>query len=308
MLRTSLIVIALSVLALAALGAAVAQAKPSVGTLVRQSDAPPPPPPTRQPPPPTMVPPPSDGARTGGPNQAGEPRGEGGQADRHNEESHECRAAAPTPPPTPTGQGGSAAAPPPLPPPPPPDCHDSDAGSGKGPVGQANAQSDGYGSGGSAASAPVSTNGFALTSPAVQEGGDLPRQFTCDGASDTLPLAWTGAPTETRSYAVVMHHIPGPGDTHWYWVLYDIPPDVTSLPTSVSGIGTLGNNSVNGKTAYAPPCSKGPGAKVYTYTVYALSAQPVLAVEPSQVSRDVLLAAIQDRTLASATLNVAYTR
>jgi phosphatidylethanolamine-binding protein (PEBP) family uncharacterized protein len=157
-------------------------------------------------------------------------------------------------------------------------------------------------------SAAADQSGFVLRSPDVAAGGMLPKEYTCDGASATLPLEWRGAPAGTHSFAVVMHHIPGPGDTHWYWVLYDIPADVHSLPKSVGGIGTIGNNSVNGRTEYAPPCSKGPGAKIYTYTVYALSAPPQLTIPASQVSRAVLLAAIQDRTLGSAALDVVYSR
>lgn len=65
---------------------------------------------------------------------------------------------------------------------------------------------------------------------------------------------------------------------------------------------------MNGEAQYAPPCSKGPGEKVYTYTVYALSAEPQLSVPASEVTRDVLLEAIQDIVLASAALNVTYTR
>ena len=156
---------------------------------------------------------------------------------------------------------------------------------------------------------PVSSDGiFTLASPEVTEGGALPKEFTCDGVSATLPLSWSGAPEGTKSFAVVMHHIPGPSDSHWYWVLYNIPADVISLEKNTSSIGTLGNNSVNGETKYAPPCSKGPGDKLYTYTVYALSAEPTLSVPASEVSRDVLLDAIKDITLASATLNVTYTR
>jgi phosphatidylethanolamine-binding protein (PEBP) family uncharacterized protein len=158
------------------------------------------------------------------------------------------------------------------------------------------------------ATTPVGSSGFALSSPAVAEGGDLPATYTCDGARATLPLAWEGAPAGTQSYAVIMHHVPGPGDTHWYWVLYDLPATTAALPENASGLGTLGTNSVNGRTEYAPPCSKGPGAKTYTYTVYALAAAPQLAVPADQVDRDALLAAIADRTLASATLNVVYTR
>ncbi|MBL8080949.1 MAG: YbhB/YbcL family Raf kinase inhibitor-like protein [Anaerolineales bacterium] len=156
---------------------------------------------------------------------------------------------------------------------------------------------------------PTSSNGtFLLTSSEVKEGGALPKEFTCDGSSATLPLAWSGAPEGAKSFAVIMHHVPGPGDTHWYWVLYKIPSNITGLEKNSTGIGVLGNNSVNAETKYAPPCSKGPGEKVYTYTVYALSAEPTFSVPASDVSRDVLLNAIKDITLASAALHVTYTR
>ncbi len=154
----------------------------------------------------------------------------------------------------------------------------------------------------------VVTQSFSLSSPEIDVSGILPAEYTCDGASVTLPLEWRGAPSGTQSFAVIMHHVASADDIHWYWVLYDIPTRVTSLAKNTSGIGTLGTNSVNGMTAYAPPCSKGPGEKVYTYTVYALSAQPQFSVPASQVTRAVLLDAIQDITLDSAELNVSYTR
>jgi phosphatidylethanolamine-binding protein (PEBP) family uncharacterized protein len=157
--------------------------------------------------------------------------------------------------------------------------------------------------------AVISSNGtFILNSSDVVEGGALPKEFTCDGASATLPLAWSGAPEGTKSFAVAMHHVPGPDDTHWYWVVYNIPANITSLEKNSVGIGVLGNNSVNSETKHAPPCSKGPGEKLYTYTVYTLSAEPQFSVSASGVSRDVLLDAIKDITLASASLNVTYTR
>ena len=94
------------------------------------------------------------------------------------------------------------------------------------------------GNGATAEYAPVSSNGtFKLTSADVIEGGALPKEFTCDGASATLPLAWSGAPVGTKSFAVAMHHIPGPGDTHWYWEVYNILADVTSLAKNVTGVG-----------------------------------------------------------------------
>ncbi|HPA16767.1 MAG TPA: SUMF1/EgtB/PvdO family nonheme iron enzyme [Verrucomicrobiae bacterium] len=150
--------------------------------------------------------------------------------------------------------------------------------------------------------------GFALTSPEVTDGGTLPKEFTGDGESATLPLQWSGAPAGTKSYALIMHHIDPAGEAKWYWTLYNIPPTVRSLPKNVKGVGTLGNNSVNSRTEYAPPHSKGPGAKIYVYTLYALSAPPQIMVPPAEVDRDTLLAAMKDRVLASAELHVTYTR
>ncbi len=151
------------------------------------------------------------------------------------------------------------------------------------------------------------STGFILTSPDVSDGGELPVDYTCDGSGETLPLDWAGAPEGTAGYAVVMHHVDPEGIVKWYWILYDLPAGTTSLPRNVTGVGTLGNNSVDGTASYAPPCSAGPGAKTYIYTVYALSAQPEITVPPAEVSREVLLTAIADRTLGFASMSVVYT-
>ena len=144
-------------------------------------------------------------------------------------------------------------------------------------------------------------------SPDMVSGGAMPVAFTCDGQSQSPSLSWTNGPTGTVGYAIAMHHIPGPGDTHWYWVVYNIPATTTKVAAGASAPGTLGTNSVNNQLAYAPPCSKGPGIKTYTYTVYALSAAPSFAAG-TKVSRDVLLAAISSITLASSSLDVTYDR
>jgi formylglycine-generating enzyme required for sulfatase activity/phosphatidylethanolamine-binding protein (PEBP) family uncharacterized protein len=148
---------------------------------------------------------------------------------------------------------------------------------------------------------------FILRSSEVTNGGALPAEFTGDGVAATLPLEWSGAPAETKSYALIMHH-EAPDQTKWYWILYNIPADIQKLPKNVKGIGTLGNNSVSRRQEYAPPHSKGPGAKTYIYTVYALSAPPQITVAPVAVNRDVLLAAMKDKLLATAELSVTYTR
>jgi phosphatidylethanolamine-binding protein (PEBP) family uncharacterized protein len=54
-----------------------------------------------------------------------------------------------------------------------------------------------------------------LRSPEVADGGTLPKDYTADGTSATLPLEWKGAPAETKSYAVIMHHIDPQGIVKW---------------------------------------------------------------------------------------------
>jgi len=148
---------------------------------------------------------------------------------------------------------------------------------------------------------------FVLRSSAVAADGALPAEFTGDGDSSTLPLEWSGAPADTKSYALIMHHI-APDGIKWYWTLYNLPATVHSLPKNVQGIGTLGGNSVNNRIGYAPPHSKGPGPKTYILTVYALSVPPQLDVPSSRVNRDQLLAAMKGHILATAELRVTYSR
>lgn len=151
-------------------------------------------------------------------------------------------------------------------------------------------------------------SGFVLSSPEIGSDSLLPADYTCDGTSATLPLIWTGAPVNTFSFAIIMHHEASPTDIHWYWIVYDIPASINSLPRNMTGTGILGTNSVNDKTMYAPPCSQGPGVKAYTYTIYALSQNPVIPVAPDLVTREILLNAIKDITIASSKLTVYYSR
>lgn len=153
------------------------------------------------------------------------------------------------------------------------------------------------------------TNGFILKSSVVAEGAAIPKEFTGDGAGISPPIEWKGAPPQTKSFVVIMHHFPHEGDpARWYWTLYNIPVSVTALPKGVKGVGVNGTNCVGPDLAYAPPHSKGPGIKKYTITVYALSASLKISTDPKQVNRDTLLAAIKGITLAQAELNFTYDR
>lgn len=154
---------------------------------------------------------------------------------------------------------------------------------------------------------PRSSDGkFLLTSPVMEDLKEMPVEYTGDGESATLPLDWKGAPSATKSYALIMDHVAPGGDKKWYWTMWDIPADVTSFPKNVKGVGKVGTG-FKGQVGYEPPHSKGPGAKTYVITMYALSSPLAIAQQPTGVNRDVLLAAMQGKVLASSSLRVVHT-
>ncbi|MEO0054706.1 MAG: hypothetical protein RLZZ50_653, partial [Verrucomicrobiota bacterium] len=154
---------------------------------------------------------------------------------------------------------------------------------------------------------PRSSDGvFFLSSPVVEDGAELPAENTGDGRGSSPPLVWKGAPSATRSYALVMDHLDAKGGWKGYWIVYDIPSATTSFAAGVSGPGRVGVG-FRGQLGYEPPKSQGPGSKTYVITLYALSA-PLSLGNPSSVNRDTLLAAIQGKVLASSSLRVVHAR
>jgi phosphatidylethanolamine-binding protein (PEBP) family uncharacterized protein len=159
------------------------------------------------------------------------------------------------------------------------------------------------------AAAPATANGvFLLSSSVAGETGSLPVDYTCDGTSASPPLAWANAPIGTKEFVLLMTTIPSDGTVKYNWVLSGIPATATSLERNTTGVGVGGVGSDGPVKGYQAPCSQGPGSKVYSFTLYALSASPVLGVAADAVTGSMLSSAISAITLSSSTLNVSYAR
>ncbi len=87
------------------------------------------------------------------------------------------------------------------------------------------------------------------------------------GGEDVSPqLSWSGAPEGTRSYSVTVYDPDAPtASGFWHWAAFNIPADVTSLPTGASGQampeGAVELRNDGGTTGYigaAPPPGHGP--------------------------------------------------
>jgi phosphatidylethanolamine-binding protein (PEBP) family uncharacterized protein len=160
---------------------------------------------------------------------------------------------------------------------------------------------------GSTTAATSAPGNFALTSPAFVEGGTLPVVYTCDGAGHSPPFAWSGAPAGTAQFAILITTLANDG-MRWNWVMYAIPASASALAESSVDVGTFGLTSDGPNLAYYPPCSQGPGAKTYTFTLYALAAAPAFAVPAAEVTGPVVTSAIAGLVLDSSRVSVTYTR
>ena len=156
-------------------------------------------------------------------------------------------------------------------------------------------------------SSPDGTH-LSLESSAVRNGGPLPVEFTGDGQSLSPPLSWHGAPSGTKAYALIMHHLDPEGKTKIYWTLYNIPAELNHLDKNAKGVGIAGCNTINRSLGYAPPHSKGPGAKNYVVTLYAL-AEPLAVIQPPEaVTGASLREALHGHILAQTDLSFVSTR
>jgi phosphatidylethanolamine-binding protein (PEBP) family uncharacterized protein len=155
---------------------------------------------------------------------------------------------------------------------------------------------------------PVIANQLKFNGNGFANNGIYPKLYTCDSLGISPGVQWSNAPSTTTSYALTMYTIPPTGDKHVYIVLYNIPATTSSIPDNSKSIGVFGINTVDGKTTYTPPCSQGPGAKIYVLTLYALNAPPTISVPNTQVTMDILLAGMKNKIVDSAVMSVTYTR
>lgn len=154
---------------------------------------------------------------------------------------------------------------------------------------------------------------FTLRSPAFAAGGAIPSKYTCDGASHSPPLEWSGAPDGTKSFALIIDDPDAPDPkapkkTWVHWVLYDIPASASSLPEGVDPkqlpSGTReGSTSAKG-TRYGGPCPP-IGRHRYFHKLYALD---TVLGDLRHPTAEKLAAAIRAHTLASAELIGTYQR
>jgi Raf kinase inhibitor-like YbhB/YbcL family protein len=145
---------------------------------------------------------------------------------------------------------------------------------------------------------------MTISSTAFSEGDEIPRRHTCDGDDLSPPLSWSGAPHGAQSLVMITDDPDAPAGTFVHWVLFNIPPDTSSLSEGVSGVGIQGINGF-GKGGYGGPCPpKGPAHR-YFFKMYALDTS--LNLQSSATKSEVEMA-MQGHVLAQGQLMGSYER
>jgi Raf kinase inhibitor-like YbhB/YbcL family protein len=152
---------------------------------------------------------------------------------------------------------------------------------------------------------------LTLSSPAFAHMGEIPAQFTCEGADVSPALEWTGVPEGARSLALVVDDPDAPDPkaprmTWVHWVLYDMPPTAASLAEGVTRealpAGTREGINDWKRTGYGGPCPP-IGRHRYFHKLYALD---VVLPDLGRPDKAALQKAMEGHVLATSELVGTY--
>ena len=150
---------------------------------------------------------------------------------------------------------------------------------------------------------------LSLSSPAFQEGEDIPITYTCDGQDVSPPLTWGEPPSETQSFALIMDDPDAPGGVFTHWLLFNLPADsrelLEAVPPNELANGALQGKNDFGTIGYGGPCPPPGPAHHYRFTIYALDQALDLMTD---ASRKQVIDAITGHILARGQLTGMYQR
>jgi Raf kinase inhibitor-like YbhB/YbcL family protein len=152
---------------------------------------------------------------------------------------------------------------------------------------------------------------LTITSTAFAHDGAIPSLYTCEGEDVSPPLAWSGIPSGTKSFALIVDDPDAPDPaapkmTWVHWVLYDLPAACTGLAEAMKAAalpaGTREGTNDWGRMGYGGPCPP-IGRHRYFHKLYALD---TVLPDLGRPRKAALEKAMQGHVLAQATLVGTY--
>ncbi|PYX88265.1 MAG: YbhB/YbcL family Raf kinase inhibitor-like protein [Acidobacteria bacterium] len=151
---------------------------------------------------------------------------------------------------------------------------------------------------------------FTLSSSSFQNGGDIARKFTCDGADSSPDLSWSNPPAGTRNFALIADDPDAPAGTWTHWLVYDLPSQTHQFEENVPKVDELPDGGRQGrndfrKIGYGGPCPPPGKPHRYFFKLHALDTK--LNLQPG-ASRQEVEQALQGHILGKAELMGKYKR
>ncbi|MCC8377610.1 MAG: YbhB/YbcL family Raf kinase inhibitor-like protein [Rickettsia endosymbiont of Graphium doson] len=146
---------------------------------------------------------------------------------------------------------------------------------------------------------------FEITSTAFKHNERIPDKFTCKGQNISPHLEWSGFPSNTKSFVLIMDDPDAPVELApphgiWdHWIIYNIPASITQLQEGEvnDDIKVLNNGWKEKK--YGGPCPPAGKPHRYFFKLYALN--DYLELEENASKQDLVLA-LQKHLLGQAEL------
>jgi Raf kinase inhibitor-like YbhB/YbcL family protein len=114
-----------------------------------------------------------------------------------------------------------------------------------------------------------------MQSSAFGQYQEIPERYSGEGEDCSPPLTWSGAPTKTKTYALIVDDPDAPAGTFVHWLVFNIPAIAHDLPEGMQHRGDMSDGTLQGsndfdRVGYGGPCPPAGRPHRYRFNLYAL--------------------------------------
>ena len=148
-----------------------------------------------------------------------------------------------------------------------------------------------------------------ISSPAFENGGAIPKKYTCDGENINPILVFSDLPDSTKSTVLICDDPDASSGHFTHWLIYDIHQLALSISENEPKTRIMTNGSRQGQNDFGEigwggPCPPS-GTHIYVFKLYALDKMLNLDLGAKRKTVEV---AMQGHIIAEAELTGTYGR
>ena len=135
------------------------------------------------------------------------------------------------------------------------------------------ARSSAAGASSSSGELPAPLSGqMSISSSAFERNGEIPAQYTCDGANISPPLEWKNVPSKAAALVLFAIDDSTAGSAGGIrWIVGDIDPSSTGVAAGQTPAGGIVGSDTQGKNGYGGICPPHGKTSTIEFVLYALS-------------------------------------